>query len=119
MYTPNPPYEPEVLEVRSRPLQCKHTSGLNFAQKNNLTGPYVVGWFLGGQKSTRLVRYFSRYFYRVFELPSPRNAQKRDKQIEKKSVLDFLVDFFVKLFDTIFLQNIFCNVFELSSLRNT
>jgi hypothetical protein len=30
------------------------------------------------------------FFYCVFELPSPRNAQKRDKQNREKSVLDFL-----------------------------
>jgi hypothetical protein len=33
--------------------------------------------------------FFSIFFYRVFELSLPRNAQKRDKKIEKKSVLDF------------------------------
>jgi hypothetical protein len=38
-------------------------------------------------------------FYRVFELPSPRNAQKRDKNyFEKKSVLDFWSKIFVKTF---------------------
>jgi hypothetical protein len=45
-------------------------------------------------------------FYRVFELPSPRNAQKRDKnKTEKKSVLavlDFWPNFLLKLFDAIF-----------------
>jgi hypothetical protein len=47
----------------------------------------------------------------VFGLPSLRNTQKRDKkQIKKKMVLDFLVDFFVKTFRS---------VFELPSLRNT
>jgi hypothetical protein len=70
--------------------------------KKKVTDLDVVGWFLGGQKSTRVGQIFSEIFYRVFELPSPRNVQKRDKKkIEKKSVLDFLVDLFEKLFDTI------------------
>jgi hypothetical protein len=66
-----------------------------------VTDPHVVvvGWFLGGQKSARAGQFFPEIFYRVFELPSPRNAQKRDKkQIEKKTVWDFLVDFLVKTF---------------------
>jgi hypothetical protein len=42
-------------------------------------------------------------FCGVFGLPSPRNAQKCDKKIEKKSVLDFLSIFCGKLFDTIVL----------------
>jgi hypothetical protein len=37
---------------------------------------------------------FRHIFYGVFELPSPRNAQKRDKNREK-SVLDLFVDLFV------------------------
>jgi hypothetical protein len=49
-------------------------------------------------------------FNRVFELPSPRNAQKRDKKT---------FDFFVKTFR----HNVFCktfySVFELPSLQNT
>jgi hypothetical protein len=44
--------------------------------------------------------------------------QKRDKT-RKKTLLDFFVDFLQKLFDTIFLQNVLCSVFELPSLRNT
>jgi hypothetical protein len=43
------------------------------------------------KKVPGLVRFFCEIFCRVFELPSsPRNAQKREKKIEKKSVLDFL-----------------------------
>jgi hypothetical protein len=35
-----------------------------------------------------------RFFYRIFEFPSPRNAQKRDKKnFEKKSGLDFWSNF--------------------------
>jgi hypothetical protein len=60
----------------------------------------------GAKKAPGLIRFFSRFFYRVFELPSPRNVQKRDKKIEKKSVLDFLVDFF-KNFSTRFVCKTF------------
>jgi hypothetical protein len=68
------------------------------------------------KKVPGLVRFFCEIFYRVFELPSPRNAKKREKKkIEKKSVLDFFCrekigfGFFV----------VFCGVFELPSLSNT
>jgi hypothetical protein len=38
--------------------------------------------------------FFLDFFYRVFELPSSRNAQKRDKtKFERKSVLDFWSNF--------------------------
>jgi hypothetical protein len=60
------------------------------ALKKKVTGLDVVGWFLGGQKYQGWSDFFPRFFCRVFELPSPRNAQKRDKKIEKKSVLIFL-----------------------------
>jgi hypothetical protein len=59
------------------------------------------------------------FFYGVFELSSPRNARKRDEENRQKSVLDFVVAIFCKLFDTIFLQNVFFSVFESPSLRNT
>jgi hypothetical protein len=52
----------------------------------------------------------------VFELPPPKNAEKCGYK-KRKNGLDFLVDFFGKTFDTIF--QVFRNVFELSSLRNT
>jgi hypothetical protein len=62
-----------------------------------LTGLGVVGWFLGGQKITKAGQFFLwDFFNRVFELPSPRNAQNLDKkQIDKKSVLGFC-QFFCK-----------------------
>jgi hypothetical protein len=65
------------------------------------TGLDVVGWFLEGQKNNR-----AGQFFRGFELPSPRNAQKRDKKIVKKAVLD-VVDFFCKNFSTRFVCNFF------------
>jgi hypothetical protein len=68
-------------------------------------GPYifltafgVVGWFLGGRKSTRVDHIFCEILNRVFDLPSPRNAQKRDKQNVEKTGFGFFVDFFVKTF---------------------
>jgi hypothetical protein len=52
--------------------------------------------------------FFSIFFYRVFELPSSRSAQKRDKQkFEKISVLGFWSIFLLKLFDTIVFANRF------------
>jgi hypothetical protein len=53
---------------------------------------------LEAKKIPGLVRLFCEFFYRVFELPSPRNAQKRDKQIEKQIDFGFFVDVFVKTF---------------------
>jgi hypothetical protein len=46
-----------------------------------------------------LVSFFPRFFYRVFELPSPRNAQKRDKTNPEKNGFGFFRhDFFAKRF---------------------
>jgi hypothetical protein len=79
----------------------------------------VVGWFLGGPGSTRAGQFFSRYFYRVSELPSPRNAQKRNKQIGKKIGFRFPPDFFVKTFRHDVFAKGFSSAFELPSLRST
>jgi hypothetical protein len=63
----------------------------NWALQKKMTDLGVVGWFLGGPKSTRVGPKKCEIFYRVFELPSPRNAQKRDKtKSRKKSILVFL-----------------------------
>jgi hypothetical protein len=63
---------------------------------------------------------FVRFFCRVFELPSPGNVQKRDKQNRGgKSVWDFFVDFFVKTFRHDFFVKRVRSVFELPSRRNT
>jgi hypothetical protein len=61
----------------------------------------VVGWWVRGQKRTRI------FFYRVFELPSPRNAQKRDKQNREKNRFWTSGRIFCKSFSTIF----FCKTF--------
>jgi hypothetical protein len=63
---------------------------------------------------------FCDIFYRVFELPSSRNALKRDKKKSRKSRFWIFGRIFCKFFSTRFvLQNVFCSVFELPSLRNT
>jgi hypothetical protein len=65
------------------------------------------GW-VGQSTKKGWVRFFSIFFYRVFKLPSPGNAQKRDKQIEEKIGFGFLVDFFVNTFRHVFF---FCKTF--------
>jgi hypothetical protein len=85
-----------------RNAQCAMQFFKGPAKKKSVT-PVVGGW-VRVRKMTRVRFIFSIFFYRVFELPSSRNAQKRDlKKIEKKSVLDFWSIFLQKLFDTIFL----------------
>jgi hypothetical protein len=59
-------------------------------------------------------------FYRVFKLPSPRNAQKRDKKKSRKNRFWVFGRFFCKNFSTrCFLQKVLFSVFEVPSLRNT
>jgi hypothetical protein len=101
-----PPHPPPI--AAAAPRRQSATQG---ALKTNLTDPHVVGWFLGGQKSTRVGQILCEIFNRVFELPSPRNAQKRDKRNQEKSVLDFLSIFLLKLFDTISLVKRFLSCF--------
>jgi hypothetical protein len=74
-----------------------HWSPRGRGRQKQIGDPQVVGGWVRGQKSTR-VRFFVDFFNRVFELPSPRNAPKRDKTIEEKIGFGFLVDFFVKTF---------------------
>jgi hypothetical protein len=51
---------------------------------------------------------FFRYFvYRVFELPSPRNAQKGENKNRGKIGFGFLVEFFAKTFP----HDFFCKTF--------
>jgi hypothetical protein len=45
-------------------------------------------WWVGGSEAKKGLGsdlFFRYYFYRVFKLPSPRNAQKRDKKTPRKS----------------------------------
>jgi hypothetical protein len=71
----------------------------------------VGGWVRGpkqnqGKKKRCL-------FNGVFELRSPRNAQKRDNKNRKIISFRFFVDFFVKLFETTF-----CNTFFAVALNS-
>jgi hypothetical protein len=47
---------------------------------------------------------------------TPKNVRKKNRE---KVGFGFLVNFLLKLFDTIFLQNVFCSAFELPPLKNT
>jgi hypothetical protein len=68
--------------------------------KNNMAGPYVVGWFLEDPKNTRAGQIFFRDFFVVFFNSPHRETPKNViKKIEKTSVLDFFVDL-KKLLDT-------------------
>jgi hypothetical protein len=87
-------------------------------QKKKWVTPVVGGW-VAGKKRTRVRFIFSIFFYRVFELPSPRNAQKRDNKIEKSGFWIFGRIFCKSFWTRFVLQNVFCSVFELPSLRNT
>jgi hypothetical protein len=59
-------------------------------------------------------------FCSVFELPSLRNTEKRDKtrKVEEKLTSKFLSIFLEKVFDMDFLQKYLYGVFELPSPRN-
>jgi hypothetical protein len=70
----------------------------------------VVGWLVPRRpkKYQGWSILFGRFVCRVFGLPSPRSAQKRDKtKIEQKSGLDLLSIFLQKLFDAIFCKTFF------------
>jgi hypothetical protein len=61
------------------------------------TGDPRGGWVVQSTKKDQGQKKNFDIFYRVFELPSSRNAQKRDKrQIREKVGFGFLVEFFVK-----------------------
>jgi hypothetical protein len=65
-----------------------------------VTGLDVVGWLLGGQKSTRAGQFFLGDFFVVF-LNSPHletPETKRDKRKPRKSRFKIFVDFFAKVF---------------------
>jgi hypothetical protein len=71
-------------------------------KKNRRTPTWLVG-SSEAKKVPGLVSFFPRFFYRVFELPSPRNAEKRDKKIG----FGFSSRFFRKNFSTRFFFNFF------------
>jgi hypothetical protein len=92
----------------SRPPQAVSRQGANQgALKKQLTGLGVVGWFLRGQKSTRAGQIFCEIFYRVLELPLPKNPKNVINKFERKIGFRFFVDFFVKTFREDFLVNRF------------
>jgi hypothetical protein len=64
------------------------------------------------------------FFIRFFELPSPKNARKRDKKKSRKKKSIFWIRIFGRIFcknfsTRCFFQNVYFGVFELPSLRNT
>jgi hypothetical protein len=69
------------------------------ALKKKVTDLDVVGWFLGGQKSTRVGQFFLGDFFIVF-LNSPHRKTSKNviKQIEK-------ISFFGGIFWSIFVKN--------------
>jgi hypothetical protein len=76
--------------------------------KKKPTDPDVVGWFLGGQKSTRAGQFFFYLFYRAFEIPSQTRNTEKHKNVMKanreKSGGFFLVKTF---FDKSFCKTFF------------
>jgi hypothetical protein len=77
-------------------LGCRPAKGHS---KKKVTDPYVVGWFLRGQKSTRAGQIFFRDFFILFlnspHQETPKNVIKKNRE---KIGLGFFVDFFVKTF---------------------
>jgi hypothetical protein len=71
-------------------------------QKKKVTDPYVVGWFLGGQKSTRAGQIFFREFFIVFlnspHRETPKNVIKENRLNREKIGLGFFCRFFCKSF---------------------
>jgi hypothetical protein len=96
---------------------CKTKGPPKPKQTQNSVTPVVGGW-VRGQKGTG-VRFFKNIFVLFLKSP-PRKAPKNVvKENRERTGFGFLVDYLVKTFDTIVLQNIFCSGFELPSLINT
>jgi hypothetical protein len=73
----------------------------SFAQgagQKKIGDPAVGGWVGQSTKRGWDRIQFLDIFYLVFLLPSPRNAQKRDKKTPRKNGLGLLAHFFVKTF---------------------
>jgi hypothetical protein len=74
----------------------------------------------GPEYEKGIVRFILDFFNRVFELPSPRNAQKRDLKNREKNRFWIFGRMFCKSFSTrCFLQNVVLCVFEFLSLQIT
>jgi hypothetical protein len=103
--------EKDIQGGKRQGKQIPSTGLLTCAQgalKKQIDG--ALGWLVGSSEAKKvpgLVRFLCKIVYRVFELPSPRNAQKRDKRKLRKSVLDFLSISFVKTFRHDFVVNRF------------
>jgi hypothetical protein len=93
---------------------------LQGALKTKVTDPYVVGWFLGGQKSTRVGQIFLGDFFIVF-LNSPHRETPKNviKQNREKIGLGFFCRFFCKNFSTPFFCKTFFVVFLNSHRKET
>jgi hypothetical protein len=83
-------------------------AGCSRGTQKKIDGPWG-GWLVPRRpkKYQGWSFFFVRFFYRVFELPSPRNAQKRDKRNREKMGFGFFVDFFAKTFR----HDFFCKTF--------
>jgi hypothetical protein len=93
------------IHENERRNQSSHAS--RQFKKKSVT-PVVGGWVKKGPGSG--------FVCGVFELPSPRNAQKRGKKLTSKFL--FFVDLFGKSFDMDFLQKYVYGGFELPLPRN-
>jgi hypothetical protein len=63
-----------------------------------MTDPDVVGWFLGGQQSTRAGQFFAPDFIVFFYSAHRETPKNMVKKKRKKIGIGFFVDFFVKRF---------------------
>jgi hypothetical protein len=73
-------YRPRSIYIYMIPnfTQKKAKGGAQGAGKKTKSATPVVSGWVRVRKRTRVRFIFSIFFYRVFELPSSRNAQKRD-----------------------------------------
>jgi hypothetical protein len=120
---PSPSSGPWIATERTKtpsPSRAELGAGKGPPKKQKSVTPVVGGVGVRGQKRTRSDLFSRYFFYRDIELPSPRNAQNRDKKKSRKSRFGTSGRNFCKSFSTrFFLQNVFCSVFKLPSLKNT
>jgi hypothetical protein len=78
--------DPRGERVRQRPK--KEPGRIYFFDKGPAKTKPVTPWWMGGseqEKGPGSDLFFRYFFYRVFELPSSRNAQKHDKPNSRKN----------------------------------
>jgi hypothetical protein len=81
---------PPLFFIRLWAVNKKHQNEADFKkQKKRFKPPCRGGWVGQSTKKGRGQIYFPDIFCRVFELPSPRYAQKHGLFYREKSVLDF------------------------------